>query len=116
MENWNVVYSHVIACTEKQGFANEGVDPEYAYAKKIAHWLGDAAVINDLERAEREVLIGFTMRPEMNIYLSKLSKNQYGVCRAGNKIMVAGHCVAAVVLACSNLSYPGTDRDIPEHP
>ena len=104
MENWNVVYSHNIACTEKQGFANGGVDPEYVYAQKIAQWLGDdATAVSDLERSDREVLIGFVDRPEMNIYLSKLGKNQYGVCCAGNKILVAGHCVAAVILACKHL-------------
>ena len=59
MENWNVVYSHNIACTEKQGFANGGVDPEYVYAQKIAQWLGDdATAVSDLERSDREVLIG----------------------------------------------------------
>lgn len=103
MENWKVVYSHKIASTEKQGFANGGVDPEYAYAQKIAQWLGNATAISDRERGEREVLIGFVERLEMNIYLSKLSKNQFGVCRAGSKILVAGHCVAAVIKACKHL-------------
>ena len=103
MENWNVVYSRNIACTEKQGFANGGVDPEYAYAQKIAQWLGDAPVSDDQVVNDREVLIGFVDRPAMNIYLGKLNKNQYGVCRAGNKILVAGHCVASIVMACKHL-------------
>ncbi|MBO5322678.1 MAG: hypothetical protein J6A88_01065 [Oscillospiraceae bacterium] len=103
MESWNVVYSHKIACTEKQGFANGGVDPEYACAQKIAQRLGEAQVVSDLEHNDREVLIGFVDRPEMNIYLGKLMKNQYGVCRIGNKILVSGHCVASVIMACNVL-------------
>ena len=103
MDNMNVVYSHLIACTEKQGFAHGGVDAEYFYAQKIAQWLGDAPVVSDLERNDREVLIGFVERPEMLIFLGKLGKNQCGVSRVGDKILVGGHCVAAVIRACQHL-------------
>ena len=103
MEAMNVVYSHLIAATEKQGFVNGGVDPEFAYAQKIAQWLGQANVVSDLEHSDREVLIGFVERPEMMIYLGRLTKNQFGVCCTGGKILVAGHCVATIVKACEHL-------------
>ena len=103
METMNVVFSHLVAHTEKEGYAHGGVDPECFYAKKIAEWLGDANVVTDLERSDKEVLIGFVDRPEMQIYLGRLSKNQFGVCRVRDKIMVAGHCAAAVVKACLHL-------------
>lgn len=99
----NVVYSHLLADVEKQGFAHGGLDVEVFYAKEIANWLGDGAVVSDLELSDREVLIGLVDRPEMMIYLGKLSKNQFGVCCTGNKILVAGHCVAAVMKACEHL-------------
>jgi len=99
MEQWKVIVSRNVDCTEKQGYANKGVDPECTQAGLIAQWLGSAEVSNDLETAEREVLVGFVDRKEMSDFLSKLKKSQYGVARSGDKILVGGHCVAAVVKA-----------------
>jgi len=103
MERMNVVVSRSVDCTDKQGYANSGVDPECAVARQIARWLGGADVVTDETVAEKEVLVGFVNRPETADFLSRLQKNQYGVARMGEKLVVAGHCVASIVKAAEYL-------------
>ncbi|MBP3479204.1 MAG: hypothetical protein J6K03_06955 [Oscillospiraceae bacterium] len=130
MEQINVVVSAKVDCTDKQGYAHSGVDPERDVAQKIAQWVGDGIVVDDTQISNMEVLVGFTDRKETQSFLSRLQKNQYGVARCGEKILVCGHCVASVVMAaeyllslkpedvtedfCQILTYDGWITDVPE--
>ena len=130
MEKWNVVVSQEVDCQDKVGYAHCGVDPECAAARQIAQWLGNADVVDDSVKSGREVLVGFTDRTETTEFMSRLRKNQYGILRVGDKIVVAGHCVASIVMAaeyllslspgdvadgfCQVMTYDGWIVDIPE--
>ncbi|MBQ9112028.1 MAG: hypothetical protein IJY08_00430 [Clostridia bacterium] len=103
MKNMTVVFSHNIDSTEKQGYAHGGVDPEYTEALKIGEWLGGAAVSDDTVISPREVLVGFVDRPETRRLLADIDRNQYGIARIGDKVVVCGHCVASVVMAAEYL-------------
>ena len=103
MEKMTVVFPCGVDHTEKPGYANSGVDPEYTQALKISEWLGGAEVRDDTQTSECEILVGRVDRPETEEFLSSVQREQYGIMRKGNKIVVCGHCVTTVVLAARML-------------
>ena len=95
-----VVYSRLIDDEPKEKYAHGGVDAEVGLSARIAEWLGESAETADDEKAhEYEVLVGSVDRDRSRECLEKLALNQYGVFCFEDGIAVAGHCVAAVLMA-----------------
>ena len=99
-----IIVGSDVACERKEKYIHEGIDLEFAKAEKISEWLGGAEIVNDeTEESAEELSVGRTSRGYAKDFLDTLEPNQYGVCAAGGKIAVAGHCTMSTALACDYL-------------